>query len=387
MKAKMVGILIGILIVILAIYSFVKRKEYIAQEKSAKIYPQVLRLAYTKEGVIKNGQVFLGKFVPKNEATISSRINAYIIYIANEGTKVKKGDVLVRLDDSDIISNINAIKQNQTALAFQRQSLESNLKALETKYKNQIKIYKRDKILYENKAISEEAFEKSQDIYQEAKSQYESAIRQIEALGSQMNALGYQAKALDDTLKYAIIKAPFDGIVSKRYLKEGNLATVGKPLLDLEGIGNDYEVYVDVPENILPYIKNGDKAKLLLNGKSQEATIETIIPKASNNMVSIKLLTNKDDINAVPDTYVKTIIYKGECSGTLIPYDAVNHTSKGYFALGILNDEVHWIKFKPIARDGEYFCTKDIAPNIELGLSHRSQMLTLQEGQKVRIVK
>ncbi len=387
MKAKLIGILIAISIIVLAIYSFVKRKEYVEKEQSAKLYPQVLKATYSKMGSIKDGEIFLGKFEPKNEATISSRISSYIIYIAKEGTRVKKGDLLVKLDNSNILSNINALNSNARALSFQKESLQENLKAFKTKYINQQKIYKRDKILYDNKAISEQALEQSQDLYVQAKAQYEGAIKQIYSIENQISALGSQANALEDDLKYATILAPFDGVVSKRYLKIGNLALPGKPLLDLEGVGNTYEVYVDVPESILPYLKVGDEATLELNGKAQEAIIETIILKAQNNMVSIKLLTKNNDINAIPDMYIKTILYKGTCDATLIPVNAVNHTSKGYYALEIINNKIHWAKFNPLARNDKYFCTKDISPNTLLGLSNRSEMLSLQESESIKVIR
>ncbi|GAB6078593.1 efflux RND transporter periplasmic adaptor subunit [Hydrogenobaculum acidophilum] len=387
MKSKTIGILIGIGIIVIAIYAFIKRKEYVDEEKSAKAYPLVLKQAYAKEGSIREGQIFLGKFEPKNEATIASRLSAYILYIAKEGTKVKKGDILVKLDDKDIISNINATENNEKALAFQKKSLEENLKSLKVSYENQAKIFNRDKILYENKAISEEAYEKSQDAYERAKSAYKGAIEQINAIQNQMQALNSQASALEDSLNYTTIRAPFDGVVSKRYLKVGNLATPGKPLLDLEGVGDDYEVYVDVPQNILSHIKVGDEEKIMLNGKSQKAIVETIIPKAQNNMISIKLLTKGNNIEASPDMYIKTKIYTGACKGTLIPVNAVNHTYNGYYAMEVLNGVVHWVKFNPMARNEEYFCTKDMAPNTILGLANRSEMLSIQDGRKVKLVK
>lgn len=387
MKGKAIGILIGLIIIVLAIYAFIRRKEYIEAEKAAKAYPIVLRKATTKEGTISDKEIFLGKFEPKNEATISSRVSAYILYVAKEGTKVKKGDLLVKLDDSNILANINSLRNNQQALSFQQQSLGKNLEALRVKYQNQRKIFERDKILYENKAISEEAFEKSQDLYQEAKAQYESTIKQIQGISSSISAVGDQVKSLEDDLKYTTIVAPFDGVVSKRYLKVGNLALPGKPILDLEGTNGKYEVYVDVPESFIKYIKVGDEETLALNGKTQKATVETIIPKAQNNMVTIKLYTNSNNINAIPDMYIKTYLTKGFCEGTLIPEDAVNHTSKGYFALEIVNNRVHWVKFTPEARNDKYFCTKDIPSNVEVGLANRSEMLSIQEGESVEVYK
>jgi len=51
-------------------------------------------------------------------------VSAYILYVAKEGTKVKKGDLLVKLDDSNIVSNINALKNNQASIAFQQEALK-----------------------------------------------------------------------------------------------------------------------------------------------------------------------------------------------------------------------------------------------------------------------
>ncbi|HEK25706.1 MAG TPA: HlyD family efflux transporter periplasmic adaptor subunit [Hydrogenobaculum sp.] len=387
MKGKAIGILIGLSIIVLAVYAFIKRREYIEAEKAAKAYPIVLKRTTTQEGKIADKEVFLGKFEPKDEASISSRVSAYILYVAKEGTKVKKGDLLVKLDNSNIVANINALRNNQQALSFQQQSLKKNLGALMVKYQNQKKIFQRDKVLYENRAISEEAFEKSQDLYQEAKAQYESTIKQIEGLSQSIAAVGNQAKSLEDDLKYTNIVAPFDGVVSKRYLKEGDLAIPGKPIVDLEGTNGGYEIYVDIPESLLKYVKAGDEETIKLNGKIQKAIVETIIPKAQNNMVTIKLYTNSNNINAVPDMYIKTYLTKGFCEGTLIPNDAVNHTSKGYFALEIVDNRVHWVKFTPKARNSKYFCTKDIPPNVELGLANRSEMLSIQEGEKIEVYK
>lgn len=387
MKGKAIGIVIGLIIIVLAIYAFIKRKEYIESEKAAKVYPIVLKKATTQEGTIIDKETFLGKFEPKNEASISSRVSAYILYVAKEGTKVKKGDLLVKLDSSNIVANINALKNNQQTLSFQQQSLKKNLGALMVKYQNQKKIFQRDKVLYENKAISEEAFEKSQDLYQEAKAQYESTAKQIEGLSQSIAAVDNQAKSLEDDLKYTNIVAPFDGVVSKRYLKEGNLAIPGKPIIDLEGTSGGYEIYVDIPESLLKYVKVGDRETIKLNDKTQDAIVEAIIPKAQNNMITIKLYTNSNNIDAIPDMYIKTYLTKGFCEGTLIPKNAVSHTSKGYFALEIVNNRVHWVKFTPKARDSEYFCTKDIPPNIELGLANRSEMLSIQEGESVEVYK
>jgi multidrug resistance efflux pump len=47
---------------------------------------------------------------------VNSKFSATVLYVANKRTKVKKGDLVFKLDSSDIESNISALIYSQKAI-------------------------------------------------------------------------------------------------------------------------------------------------------------------------------------------------------------------------------------------------------------------------------
>lgn len=52
-----------------------------------------------------------------------------------------------------------------------------------------------------------------------------------------------------ELLRFAEIRAPFDGTVSRRMANTGDLAAPGQPLLELDGVG-DFEIEAHIPESL-----------------------------------------------------------------------------------------------------------------------------------------
>lgn len=132
-----------------------------------------------------------------------------------EGQKVRKGELLMRIDDGGLAENVE-LQQAQTNLAKT--------------------VFDRQKRLWDQQIGSEIEFLQAQTSYE-----------------SQRNRLAQ----LQDQLEKALIKAPFSGQVDDILVEEGQVVAPGQtPLLRLV---NTDEMYVeaDVPETYLPSIKKG----------------------------------------------------------------------------------------------------------------------------------
>jgi RND family efflux transporter MFP subunit len=337
--AIIVLVIIGILVPV------IKRKIAISREKTPGLYPVVVNIVLPKKGVLKDQQIFLGFFKPENQAAISSRISARVSYIAEEGTLVKEGDVVVQLDTTDLAANVDALK---------------------IKKENQEKIYNRDKILFDNGAISQEQLENSQNLYYQAVSAYESAVAQ---------------------LSYGVIKAPFDAVVGKRYIQPGETALPGKVLLQLDGTGPDFEVYSDLPVETAAKIKIGSEHQIEFNGGFQTAWVKAIVPATANNLMTVKLKVKGNKLNIPPSTYVDVHFYTSVASGWIVPVNSVLHNMNGYFALTIKDDKVHWIPVKVLGSDGVNYCIEGLPSDVKLGSVSEQQLLKIYEGQKVKTVR
>lgn len=161
-----------------------------------------------------------GKVEFENQAVVSAETSGQVKTIhVKKGTLVKKGDNLVSLNTTILE---NSIAETKVALELATQ------------------LYEKQKNLWEQNIGSEVQ-------YLQAKNQKESLEKRLQTLYSQM--------------ELSNIKAPFDGIVDDIYVKEGELASPGKPIT-LVLNPKTFKIEADVSESLTGKIKIGDKVKV-----------------------------------------------------------------------------------------------------------------------------
>ncbi len=333
--------LIPLAVLVLAV-PVIRRKLAISREKPPEGYPVVLQLVKPREGVLRSQETFLGLFRPVDQAALSSRLSARVVYIAEEGTPVKKGDVVLRLDTSD---------------------LSAGAEALDIKRQNQLKVYDRDKILFSSGAISQEQLENSQNLYEQANASYQAAAAQ---------------------LSYGVMTAPFDAVVGKRYLSPGDTAVPGKPLLQLDGSGPDHEVYSDLPVRTAVKIKPGSEQLIHFNGASQFARVKAVVPAAANNLMTVKLAVKGDRLGIPAGTYVDTVFYTSVSRGLIAPAGAVLRGMDGDKALTVADGKARWVPVKVLGTDGVNYCLEGLPAGAQLGAAAPQDLLKIYDGQPVR---
>lgn len=160
---------------------------------------------------------FTGTFAPDKESRLSAEIQGKVNRIlVDAGATVKKGQVLVMLDDA--------------LLQWQLKAAEVQVKGLEADLN-------RYRILVENEAI--------QGI-------------QLEKTALALETARVQAGTLREQINKTQIRAPFDGIVTAQLTEEGDFAAPGKPLLQLTDIGR-IKLEIQVPEQDLKLFEVGKK--------------------------------------------------------------------------------------------------------------------------------
>ncbi len=85
-------------------------------------------------------------------------------------------------------------------------------------------------------------------------------------------------------LGYATIKAPFTGVVTRKFADVGDLATPGRPLIELED-PSSLRLEADVPETIIGGAQLGAKMPVRISGVTNqlEGTVSEIAPSANPN--------------------------------------------------------------------------------------------------------
>ena len=170
------------------------------------------------------------------EAKISGRIEKMLVV---PGQNVKTGELLVQLDAREVQAQLDQ------ALAV-RQQAQSDLK--------------RATDLIQQKILSQSEYDNAQSKFRVA------------------DAAATEAEAL---LGYTKVIAPFDGVITRKYVDVGDLASPGKPLLEMED-ARDLRLEADVPEAVISHLTLGDKLGVRVSGVTNEldGVISEIAPSA-----------------------------------------------------------------------------------------------------------
>ena len=262
---------------------------------SAQAYPKA---DYQK----KSESVYLmaGR-VTGTSSDISSKLGGKVTEIfVKEGDKVLAGTPLLRIEAPELeaqmaqanagvqVAQANYEKVKSGARAEQktqaRAALDSASKSKTLAEEN----YKRDKSLYEAGAISKQQLETTELQLQSASSQETSARAQLELLEKgetketlnvskgQVEQAQSAANVVKAQLENQIIRAPYDGVVSKKYIEIGEMASLGGKLFTIQGNGN-MKVEGNLPESLISKVKEGSKVLVRFPDLSKEKEFEGIV--------------------------------------------------------------------------------------------------------------
>jgi HlyD family secretion protein len=270
-----------------------------------------------------------GYVTARRMATVSAQITGTLTEVLiDEGFKVRKGQVLARLDDTGLkAARAAAEAQVRTAEANQGQ-LRAQLAQAEADARRQLE-------LAASGMTTRQSQEQTATAVEAYKAQIEASQRQVEAAQAQLR----QAQVNFD---YATVRAPFDGVVTARAAQVGEIIS---PLsagggFTRTGVGtivdmDSLEVNVDVNEAYIAQVKPDMPAEAVLDAYPDwkiPAHVVAVIPSADRGKATVKVrvaLEQKDE-RVVPDMGVRVSFLAAKpqaearpVPGVLLPPDAV----------------------------------------------------------------
>lgn len=230
-----------------------------------------------------------GYIVAQRQASVSSKGTGVLIYLGVvEGDKVKKGQIIARLDDRDIVAQLDEAKSSLQLYKAQLKEVENN--------------YNREKELFDRGLSAQQSLD-------QAESAYKSLLANIEIAQARI-------RAAEVALENMIIRAPFDGTVLTKNAEVGEIvapfgaSTTSRAAVVTIADMNSLMVETDVSESNIEKIKQDLDCEIVLDanpGKSYQGYVFKIVPTAdrSKATVLVKVGFKSYDNRVLPEMSAK----------------------------------------------------------------------------------
>jgi len=207
-----------------------------------------------------------GVAAPIQEATLSTKLMASVVAVdVLEGTVVRAGQSLVRLDARDLAAKreqVNANRAAATAMHAQAAAHAARIRALHA---------------------TDAAPKAMLEAAESGLTQAESGLRAANAAAAELSAVE----------SYATLVAPFAGVVTHRFVDAGAFAAPGAPLVTVQD-ASTLRLTVHVAPGAIRGLARGDKVAVTIEGTADIATIEGIVSAPGGLHAINALVVNRD---------------------------------------------------------------------------------------------
>lgn len=219
---------------------------------------------------LTSGPVVTGSIQPERKADLRAEVSAVVLQVLKEnGDVVKRGDVLVRLDQTAIHDNLSSAQDNARNAALSLDQAERNLQRLKT--------------LRASGMTSLQALDDAEVRRNGAQSEL-----------SASNARVVQAR---QQLERTLVRAPFDGVVGDRKVSAGDTASIGKELLKVID-PSSMRFAGSVSADKIGEVHVGQSVSFRINGYAGQTfhgKVTRVDPSANDVTRQVEVLVSFDD--------------------------------------------------------------------------------------------
>ena len=348
----------GIVVAVVLLASFMSRDDA-APIRAAKVERSDIRSVISTNGKVEPVQNF------EAHAPIGTTVKKILV---KEGDQVKKGQLLVQLNDAEArdqaakaVSQIRAADADINAVqngGTQEEVLTTDAELAKARANRDTAQHNLDALrrLLQQGAASPGEVRNAQD--QLARSDAEVKLLEqkqhdryskpeVSRVESQQEAAQASYHAAQDILLQLDIRAPFDGMVYSLTVKQGAYVNLGDLILQEADLSKVLvRAFVDEPD--IGRLAIGDKVEVAwdgLPGRIWNATVNTV-PSAvklrnTRTVGESTAIVNNSDLRLLPNVNVGITIVSGEHHGVLtVPREAIRLDNNKTYVFEIKNDEL-----------------------------------------------
>jgi membrane fusion protein, multidrug efflux system len=257
-------------------------------------------LVTVQSNALAFGPSITGTVQPERRADLRAEVSAVVVQVLKEnGDSVKRGDVLVRLDDTAIRDSLASADEATRAANQAFDQAQRQLQRLQT--------------LRASGMASAQQLEDAE-------------IRRNSAQSDLAAAKTRSAQAAQQ-LQRTLARAPFDGIVSERKVSAGDTAQVGKELLKvIDPASMRFEGLVSADR--IGDVKVGQAVSFRVNGYGEQEFLGKVMrinpaANATTRQVEVQVSFFGDKQPGLSGLYAEGRIESGSVSALMIPASAL----------------------------------------------------------------
>jgi RND family efflux transporter MFP subunit len=370
---KSVWIVIVLMVVTTLVAVRLKRVQQKENAPRAAEAPVAVDTATATQGRVVRMEHVLGTVLGADEAHVASRVMAQVMEVrVREGDSVRHGDLVALLDGRELE---DAVAQAEAEV----HAANEGLAAAEIARAAQLDATSRDARLYEAKAISQEQWDFARAADAGSAAHLEAARAQVEVAVKRLD----QART---RLGYCRLTAPVTGVVARRLADPGDLATPGRPLLEIVR-QEKVRVRAAVPSERLTELRVGQPVTLSLDDVAVDATVSRVFPA----MGPSHLAAFEADLPTPPPGFVSgaTVgvdLELSSAAGLTVPTDSLLEGDSVAWVFTVVDGAVHPVAVTVLDRSTE---TAAVSGPLTAGdvviVARPSRLMTLADGMKVRV--
>lgn len=236
-----------------------------------------------------------GIAAPIRQATLSTRLMGRVTDVrVHEGDRVAAGQLLLRLDARDL----SAKSSQATAAIAEATAMHHDA----TVQANRIRGLYADSV----------ATRAQLDAAETGLARSQAALQAAEAAATELGAVS----------SYSVVRAPFAGIVTKRFVDPGAFATPGAPLVTIQD-GSTLRISASTTPSVARGLRRGEVLGAQVERTSVRATVEGIVPSTAGNLYAINALVANPDGAFLSGSRATLALPTGQRQVLVVPQSAI----------------------------------------------------------------
>ncbi len=197
-----------------------------------------VRVAPVLQQEVKRTVTLVGTVEPWKRSVVASEVEGLVqAFTAEEGMKVKRGDLLARLRTKTLQIRLDS------AMAIYRES--------GARYKQAKRDLKRFRALFKRELVTQKDFD--------------DAVAEESALKEHLSQLDAEIRQVRDSLNKSRVVAPFDGWITQEFTEIGQWVEEGGPVVEVVDLSH-VQVEIPLPERYVSHIQIHDPVTATFDG-------------------------------------------------------------------------------------------------------------------------